>query len=592
MKKVLVLISILFLVSVSLLFVSCQSNPVENEFDGVSFSNVSVVYDGNVHKVEITGSLPDGATVTYQNNEGINAGVYNATATVQKEGYKTIVLKATLTISKATFSGITLESDTVFYDGEKHSLQIVGDLPSGTVVTYQNNNQSERGEYEVIATITNENYESLVLSATLRIRTLADAAGIINSLLQRPDVWGFLPEAFSVSKMGYDALPCSDFSSPVQVNLIGTKFIGKQMKVVYDTLNNTQSVLQAVDFVFMAGEAISGVYQMFINNNPDEYSEFVGNVEIAGVSFSLKVSVDDTVSTLLLGNNTVNVMLSVDNLQHINEARIQITNGLILRYVSSENYLRMAVKGEVSAVEIAQDIEFVRDTETNAVAGYLYEYYGVASKAIKTTALLTSNQNYTYIVGNKRESDDLFIDAYQEVYDSQTGKYIGAEVAETVKAVDFDTLWFNLYDISGIDSVQITDESNGLNADTVYLNGQSTPLETKNIGGIGLDTFSRRYDVEMKEVWYVVCKQDDSGKLQYVTEKTLIPMLFVQNKCLENFSEDICNANEYLGTVRLPDWSLITDNFKSTSETYTLLKEEKTIQEIDDFIGEANIFFQ
>ena len=68
------------------------------EITGVTFEDFSLHYDGEEHELLVSGELPSGVSVSYQNNKGMNAGVYEATATLSGDGYKTKVLKATLEI--------------------------------------------------------------------------------------------------------------------------------------------------------------------------------------------------------------------------------------------------------------------------------------------------------------------------------------------------------------------------------------------------------------------------------------------------------------------------------------------------------------
>ena len=563
-------------------------------FTGISFEDRTVTYDGSEHSLTIEGELPENAQVVYENNTATNAGTYQATATLSAENYQTLELSATLTIEKATFTGITFEGDTVIYDGKAHSLAISSEaeLPAGTTVTYRNNDQTEGGEYTVTAIVSNPNYETLELTATLYIRTLADAKDIIDNLLSRPDAWSFLPEAFLPENMAYDRMPVSDFTTAVDVSTIGKRSIGKQLNVVYDIMNTMQTVLSATDTVFMAGEAIAAVYQTFINDNPDSYNEFTGSVAIGDVTFSMKVALQDQASVLLLGNNTVNIELRADSASNLNSGRIQLTDGAVLKYEATDSSLKLAINAEISAVQVAQMLEFVRSEDS--VTGYLHEYYGVGSAAIKTTALITSNEDYTIVTGNKRESDDLLIEAYEEVYDSRTGNYIGAEVAETVKAVDYDTLWFPLDDVQGFSTVRAVEDPDATplvgNSHLVYVNGSSDVFETKNIGGLGLDMLSRRFDIEMKEVWYVVAEQDGE-EITYSTQKTLIPMLFVQKQSLSDFAEDVTEKNDSVTNAALPATSPITTPFTASKETYLALKELITYEQIQSFIGEKDPFF-
>ena len=559
------------------------------QFTGITFTDKTVTYDGTEHTITVTGTLPDGAQVAYTNNAGTNAGTYDATATLTADNYEALTLRAVLTVQKATFTGITFENDTVIFNDKVHSLAVQGELPQGTAVRYENNGKTAAGEYTVKAILENPNYETLTLTATLYIRSLPDAKAIVDKLLTRPDAWSFMPEVFAPANMAHTALPQTDFASDfVGVQTIGKKAIGKQMNVVYDILNKTQSVLSKADIVFAAGETIAAAYQTFINDNPDDYTEFSGSVTIAGIPFSVKIALQDDASVLLLGNETVSVELRADSEQNINIGRIGAA-GAALKYQATDASLKLALDIEISDAKVAQSLEFVR--EEDAVAGYVYEYYGVGDAAVKTTALISSNDTYTVITGNKRETDDLLIEAYEEVYSSATGAMIGAEVTETVKKVDFDTLWFPLADVQGFTNVKVLDETNGLNADTVYVNNAAVPFESKTIGEPGLDMLSRRYDIEMKEVWYIV-RQTDGEEVTYTKEKALIPMLFVQNKSLEDFADDVTEKNDSVTNAALPDTAPVTGPFTAMQDSYLALKELVTYDEIKDFIGEEDAFFQ
>ncbi len=322
MKKILSIVCIILVAFVLFGFAACgdtsnvNEKPGEetNKFTGITFEDKTFVYDGKEHTLEISGTLPTGAKVVYENNSGTNAGTYEATATVTCENYETLELTATLTISKAKFTDITLEDKTFIYDGKSHSLEVVGTLPANTNVTYENNEQTEGGSYTVKATLTNPNYETLELTAKLNIRTLADAKAIVDKILKRPETWNFMPEGLREESMAYSEMPVTQFSGNyVNVNSIGKQFIGKQMNVVYDILGNSQSVLEKADFVFAAGEAIAAVYQTFINGNPDDYNSFSGSIEVGGINCSLAIELQGEVSVLTLGNNTVNVRLSADS---------------------------------------------------------------------------------------------------------------------------------------------------------------------------------------------------------------------------------------------------------------------------------------
>ena len=162
---------------------------VKGEYDmsNIKFEDKTVTYDGTLHSLEITGTLPEGVTVTYVNNRKAFAGTYEVTAHFKGDGlnYNPIPdMTATLTIEKATYdmSGVTFKDKTFTYDGEVHSCVVEGELPEGVTVYYDGNyNKFEVGVYEVIAHFKGDekNYNPIPdMKATLRITEYEYNAGL------------------------------------------------------------------------------------------------------------------------------------------------------------------------------------------------------------------------------------------------------------------------------------------------------------------------------------------------------------------------------------------------------------------------------
>ena len=562
-------------------------------FTGITLANKTVTYNGQAQSLAISGTLPEGATVDYTGNGKTDAGEYTVTAAVSKSGYKTLNLTAKLTIAKAQFTGITFEDGEFIANKQPHKIEVQGTLPQGTTVTYENNDKTEAGEYAVKATVTNKNYETLTLTAKLTIKTKVQVAvdtakNIVNALMNKPDPWSFMPEALTLENMAYTNMPATDFTTFVNTSAIGTRAIGKQMNVLYDSLGYATTALSYVDKVTAVGTTIADLYQTYINQNPDNYKQFSG--EAGG--FKFKITLDGEKSKLLAGNSTVSIELGYDGDIGERTGRIQITGGVALKYEYSENKMQLAIKATVNGVGELRQIEFVRSG--SAVTGYMYEYIGTESKNLKTSAVISSNATKTVIMSNKRETDDLLINGYEEVYDSQTGKFLGGEVQETVKAVDFDTLWFMLGDVSGFNSVKMEEGVNGMNADTLYINGSATPFEIKKVGGVNLRTASRRYDVEMKEVWYVQAMTED-GKVKYDKVKTKIPMVFVQKQEAADFGTDVKEKNptEFATAPVLPAANKlkVETDYLSLQALFNTVKAKVTYDEINGYVGTADSYF-
>ena len=137
-------------------------------FENITFSDGTFEYDGSAHSIYVSG-VPSFATVKYSNNNKVNVGVYNVTATITATNYETMTRTATLRITGKQITGITLEDASFQYDGQPHSLEVTGELPSGVSVSYTNNGKTDSGTYKVSATLSGTGYDSLTLTATLTI---------------------------------------------------------------------------------------------------------------------------------------------------------------------------------------------------------------------------------------------------------------------------------------------------------------------------------------------------------------------------------------------------------------------------------------
>lgn len=183
-KKILLVCSILVVLSViCMCFFACDdktpdnptpSTPTLKDFTGITFSDVSVEYDGKEHEITVSGNLPENATVKYTNNKAIDVGVYNASALLECEGYNSKTLNAVLTITEREvtlkeFSGITFEDKSVVYDGKEHEITVSGNLPEGTKTTYTDNKGTNANTYNSSVLIECEGYKSVRLNAVLTI---------------------------------------------------------------------------------------------------------------------------------------------------------------------------------------------------------------------------------------------------------------------------------------------------------------------------------------------------------------------------------------------------------------------------------------
>ena len=148
------------------------------DITGVSFDSYTGTYNGAEQMIIITDALPSGTNVEYKNNKAYNAGEYHATATITGKNYNTLVLYADLIINKADITGVSFIDKTVTYNGAEQSITISGTLPKGVSVSYTNACCTDAGTYNATATLSGSNYNTLTLTAVLKIEKAAITADI------------------------------------------------------------------------------------------------------------------------------------------------------------------------------------------------------------------------------------------------------------------------------------------------------------------------------------------------------------------------------------------------------------------------------
>ncbi len=150
-----------------------------------TFNDRECVYDGGVKNIYVSGA-PSGTDINYvyelngvevDMDEVKNAGEYEVTAYLSKEGYESATLTATLLIKKADYSGLELENKTIIYDGTNHINEIfVLNAPESAEISYAYTKNgagvtsiADVGTYVVTATVSIRNYKLQTLSATVTI---------------------------------------------------------------------------------------------------------------------------------------------------------------------------------------------------------------------------------------------------------------------------------------------------------------------------------------------------------------------------------------------------------------------------------------
>ena len=498
-------------------------DPAKTDFTGVAFESASYVYDGQPHILaEVTGA-PENTTITYTGrNEYTNVGTYNASAKLVKEGYNDKTLNATLTITPATFTGYTYESKSVKYDGAEHinDIQLVGTFPQGTTTneTVKNSNGEkvtsaiEVGTYTYTCVVSNSNYNTLTLNATLTIKaqkkdmpvfvasdgTVYFANGLHNSYL------------YSLSA---GELKLIDYSSPKEFNKYNTS---SALFIAGSTLLN--SVKQ------VSGGSASVLYT---DSNIDDFVKQSDSVYYYS-SNTLKAAKSGIYKVDATDSNNEPVVTKVfegksDNLA-IYGGNLYFTNG------NDHNYLyKMNLSNGATSLVMEEKVhEFTINNNKLycTVNGLLNDYIGyldLSSSATEPTKLTNAAGEFLIVKNGYLYYN--YTDLFSAIDDSVKGIWrISTSGGEPEYLLANDGV--NGFDVESSTSLVYVDSTNlhlyryntSTHASTDLLNGfvapESTPLNT---GGQTISLGTKTYYLNMYAGKTLYCYDESSKKSSQLT---------------------------------------------------------------------------
>ncbi len=267
----------------------------------VTFENKTVTYDGKIHSLAVSDNLPDGVTVTYENNDKISANQYIVIAIFTGDSinyYAIDDMQAMLTINKATYdmSKTQFVGGRFTYDGTPKSIYVTGNLPDGVTVNYTNNGKINANTYTVTATFTGdtENYNKLPdWPASLIIdKATYDMSGV-----------SFKNQTFTYDTTAKNALVTGTLPSGVEVSYVGN---GKTDVGTYNVTakfngdSNNYHLIEDMTVTLKINQAVPYIKEVSCNQSLNLYSavELIADTEVAGT-----ISLDNG-QTLALGYKT------------------------------------------------------------------------------------------------------------------------------------------------------------------------------------------------------------------------------------------------------------------------------------------------
>ena len=348
-----------------------------------------------------------------------------------------------------------------------------------------------------------------------------------------------------------------DFTSFTNISSINQAGYGEQWQMVVENINQSVTMAKVFNVAQTALNAAGQAVNIYIQNSyADEMTYQFDGEGYNGVfeykNGKLIFNINITASTTVPGIGSVSPVVKMEY-DLTNDAKgmyISLGDAYKIKYVVRPDAYEMATtygvevlghKGTRSSYLVVSKSKDETNKETTT--GHIYEYTTLdGSDKISACADFYINDGYVSVVGNKASGMIGFDGYVNELYKADEGRLLGYEVREekTISGVKgtYNTLWFNLWDISGITSVKVTDKTDDNKSSRstvdVYLNGSSTlfvPTYNKKI----IKT-SRKYDIELRSRFYYTY---DSESGTYVANEVKVPMMFIQedNSIDSNFTD-------------------------------------------------------
>ena len=509
----------------------------------------------------------------------------NATANAT---YYAIVsaVKQVYTVSFNTLGGNSVESQTVEYGKNV----VVPDAPvyEGHKFMGWSSSQNEFVEVDFERAITGNTEYFAVWNEILDIKSLL--ASLLNGYNLNP--YAYIPEAMRLNYSENLVAPediVTDYSDFVNISDITYGF-GEQWYMVLNNIDQSMLFFNALTVVETISSTSITAFNNYFDQNPADTAHYtfengIYNITIKFDGEVLYYVVDYTANIPTIGNVTAQIAMAMIAETGEKSVRIQLGDANALAYTVRENSYEFAIK----YLGVRRAMFSIARDDNGDISGKIYEYLTESSVDIASSAEFYITNSYASIVGNKADGIVGFSNTICELYNTNTGKMLGYEVNETAEkfgvTVNFDTLWFNLKNVSGLNSIKYVAATQN-NAAKFYVNGLSEEWKSKTVEGLSLASFSRRFDIEFRTQY--VASYDPTAE-KYTVHKVQVPMLFIQEDYFDSHTNDIKSVNENVSatvTVSEKDRTQLTSNYDEFVPVFVENKEIFTIELILAYIGD------
>jgi len=422
------------------------------------------------------------------------------------------------------------------------------------------------------------------------------------------DPYSYIPEKMQPENSANHVTAASvnyDFTQFNNVSNINYGGFGEQWHMVIENIKESERFYTVLSLGEAAINASVALFNNYLDNNPGTTATHTLNE----TAYTAKIDFHNGVLAYTIQYKTNlnipffgEVMPQVDmtyNISTLEKAvRIQLSENNAMRYVVTDNSYAFGIEYGVTTVSRKAYFQINR-LQDESIQGHIYEFVQYKDKdLVPACADFYIDDTYTSVVGNKASGMPGFTGYINELYKTNQGRLLGYEVRETFTKWGFEatyhTLWFNLNNITGINSVKAIKNENstyGLGANNnhdIYLNGSDSVFEPTYNKKLMVQT-SRKYDVEMRKQFFYGYNEGT-----FTEYEVQLPMMFIQadHDGYTNFTDfpnDILSKSGIEASVNLSTVYLtkIQNDYAALIDVFIAHKDDVTSATINTWIGDA-----
>ena len=409
----------------------------------------------------------------------------------------------------------------------------------------------------------------------------------------------FIPESMRPENASV-SLSNLDFSSSVAISDIPKGGFGEQWNMIANNLVQADIFFDTLSIVDGLATTSVTLFQQYLDVNPADTASYsfesgtysvtinIDNdsiyyvIEYIAITTEEETETDGTPAEPEITETKFQIALSMNLDTKEKTVRVQLGDDNALRYVITDNSYTLSIK----YLGVRATYFTVSENEDGSVSGHIQEYIKISELNVASIAEFYIYDDYVIVTGDKADGIPGFSGYICEVYDTSSGKLIGYEVKETLSTIVYNTVWFHLDDVNGINSVKYAEDINDDNKQKFFVNESNKPWENKLVGGLSGKMLSRRFDIEFRTQYFYVYNEETEA---YEEIKLQIPMLFVQEEYLEDLEKDVKSKNDINISIALSDTLLnkVMDSYDTYVDTLIINSSAITYDAIIDYIGNA-----